>query len=109
MSLSNFFKLSTKQILTICFVVFIFFAQEKVYSQQKDTLYVQEYPHKWWVKFFIPNKFLSIQNGGDIFTPTYPQNIGLGLGLRKIIRNEFTSFLQYISFEDRYRIIFLYH
>ena len=37
------------------------------------------------MKFFIPNKFLSIQNGGDIFTPTYPQNIGLGLGLRKII------------------------
>ena len=58
---------------------------KKKYIHNKKIHYIQEYPHKWWVKFFIPNKFLSIQNGGDIFTPTYPQNIGFGLGLRKII------------------------
>ena len=54
-------------------------------AQDKDTLYVQEYPHKWWVKAFIPNKMLTILHDKKIYNPTYPQNIGVGVGLRKII------------------------
>ena len=70
--------------ITICFV-FVLFNSNILTAQQKDTLYVQEYPHKWWVKFFVPNKMLTIQHEGISYNPTYPQNIGIGLGLRKII------------------------
>ena len=70
--------------ITICFV-FVLFNSNVLTAQQKDTLYVQEYPHKWWVKFFVPNKMLTIQHEGISYNPTYPQNIGIGLGLRKII------------------------
>ena len=45
------------QITTFFFVILnITFA----IAQDKDTLYVQEYPHKWGVKAFIPNKMLTI-------------------------------------------------
>ena len=70
--------------IIICFV-FVLFNSNILTAQQKDTLYVQEYPHKWWVKFFVPNKMLTIQHKGISYNPTYPQNIGIGLGLRKII------------------------
>ncbi len=70
------------QITTFFFVILnITFA----IAQDKDTLYVQEYPHKWWVKAFIPNKMLTILHDKEIYNPTYPQNIGVGVGLRKII------------------------
>lgn len=70
------------QITTFFFVILnITFA----IAQDKDTLYVQEYPHKWWVKAFIPNKMLTILHDKKIYNPTYPQNIGVGVGLRKII------------------------
>lgn len=39
--------------ITICFV-FVLFNSNILTAQQKDTLYIQEYPHKWWVKFFVP-------------------------------------------------------
>ena len=57
--------------ITICFV-FVLFNSNILTAQQKDTLYVQEYPHKWWVKFFVPNKMLTIQHEGISYNPTYP-------------------------------------
>lgn len=65
--------------------VVIFFSITIVEAQQKDTLYVQEYPHKWWIKAFVPNKMLIILNEKDTYEPTYPLNIFVGVGLRKII------------------------
>ena len=38
--------------------LFVIFCIPPTIAQQKDTLYVQEYPHKWWIKTFVPNKKL---------------------------------------------------
>lgn len=94
------------QITTFFFVILnITFA----IAQDKDTLYVQEYPHKWWVKAFIPNKMLTILHDKKIYNPTYPQNIGVGVGLRKIIRYESIGIFQCIPFKNGYRFVFLHY
>lgn len=64
---------------------FVIFCIPPTIAQQKDTLYVQEYPHKWWIKTFVPNKMLIILHNKEAYNATYPQNIGVGVGLRKII------------------------
>ncbi|WP_454954261.1 DUF4421 family protein [Capnocytophaga gingivalis] len=57
----------------------------RVPAQQRDSLYIQEYPHLWWVKTFVPTKVLIIQNGENLLLPNYPLNLGIGVGLRKVI------------------------
>ena len=71
-------------------------------AQDKDTLYVQEYPHKWWVKFFIPNKMLTILHDKETYNATYPQNIGVGVGL-------LVGVFQCISLKNGYGFVFLYY
>lgn len=70
------------QAITFFFVIFCI---PPTIAQQKDTLYVQESPHKWWIKTFVPNKMLIILHNKEAYNATYPQNIGVGVGLRKII------------------------
>ena len=73
-----------KIIQTVTFL-FVIFCITSTLAQQKDTLYVQEYPHKWWIKAFVPNKMLTILHNKEAYNATYPQNIGVGVGLRKVI------------------------
>ena len=73
------------KIIQAAIFLFVIFCIPPTIAQQKDTLYVQEYPHKWWIKTFVPNKMLIILHNKEAYNATYPQNIGVGVGLRKII------------------------
>lgn len=71
--------------LYVLIVIFLWGSGLCLSAQQRDSTYIQPYPQKVWVKLYIPTKFLSLSQGNNTYIPNYPFNLGVGIGLRKVL------------------------
>ena len=53
-------------------------------AQDRDSLYIRNFPYKMWVKAYIPSKYIEIYEEDNRFSPNYPFMAGIGIGLHKI-------------------------
>ena len=78
-------------------------------AQDRDSLYIRNFPYKMWVKAYIPSKYIEIYEEDNRFSPNYPFMAGAGIGLHRIRYVNLSFAISLFPLKKRIRIANLYN
>jgi hypothetical protein len=62
-------------------------ASEKTAAQKIDSTYIKSYPQKMWITGYVSTNSFLLGYENNNFTPNYPINAGVGIGIRNTMVN----------------------
>ncbi|WP_051293139.1 DUF4421 family protein [Olivibacter sitiensis] len=76
------------KIMSVFFVfINIMLSIVPIAAQQPDSAYIRSYPQIIWATGYVSTNTLQVENDNNTFSPNYPINAGIGLGIRNTMVN----------------------
>ncbi|WP_084163780.1 DUF4421 family protein [Olivibacter sitiensis] len=68
-------------------ITILILSTASAFAQQADSAYIGSYPQKLWMTGYASTNTLQLENNNTTFSPNYPINAGIGLGIRNTMVN----------------------